>query len=190
MRQLLPQTSEVAGLLALMLLTHARRAARTGSDGELIPLTEQNRALWDQSLIAEGIALISAALPKGEVGNYQIQAAIAALHDEAACVEDTDWPQILALYEILLRISDNPMVRLNHAIAAAMVKGPVVGMKLLDELGESSHHRFAATRAHFLEMMGDAQTAIHHYVIAADRTTNLPERNYLLERAAKLRVFE
>jgi predicted RNA polymerase sigma factor len=125
--QLLPDDAEVAGLLALMVLTDARRAARTGADGELIPLTKQDRTLWDQPQISEGVALISRALSKGSIGAYQLQAAIAAVHDEAARVEDTDWPQILALYELLKRMSDNPMVMLNHAIAAAMVHGPSAG---------------------------------------------------------------
>ncbi len=125
---LLPDDPEVAGLLALMLLTDARRAARSGHDGELISLTKQDRALWDQDQVAEGIALISSALPKGSVGPYQLQAAIAAVHDEAARAEDTDWPQILALYDLLKRMSDNPMVMLNHAVAAAMVHGPATGL--------------------------------------------------------------
>ena len=121
---LLPDDAEVAGLLALMLLTDARRAARTGPEGELIPLTRQDRTLWDRGEIAEGVALLTATLPKGAVGPYQLQAAIAAVHDEAERAEETDWPQILALYDLLKRMSPNPMVRLNHAIAAAMVHGP------------------------------------------------------------------
>jgi predicted RNA polymerase sigma factor len=186
-RTLLPDDCEVAGLLALMLLTDARRAARSGSEGELIPLTRQDRTLWDQAEIAEGVALISATLPKGQVGPYQLQAAIGAVHDEAASAEETDWPQILALYELLKRMSDNPMIVLNHAIAAAMVHGPAKGLELLDGLhGLDGHHRLAAVRAHLLEMAGDSAGAIAHYRLAAERTTNLPERNYLITQAARL----
>jgi RNA polymerase sigma factor (sigma-70 family) len=189
--KVLPDDTEVAGLLSLMLLTDARREARTGPDGELIPLTKQDRALWDQGQIAAGIALISAALPKGSVGPYQLQAAIAAVHDEAPRAEDTDWPQILALYELLKRMSGNPMVMLNHAIAAAMVHGPAAGLKLLNGLDADGrlkgHHRVDAVRAHLLEMAGDDQSAIAHYGIAAGRTTSVPERNYLLTPAARLR---
>ena len=189
--KLLPDDPEVAGLLALMLLTDARRAARTGPDGELIPLTKQNRTLWDQTQIAEGIALISAALLKGLVGPYQLQAAIAAVHDEAARAEDTDWPQILALYELLRRMSDNPMVALNHAVAAAMVHGPSKGLELLRALDSDAriagHHRLDAVRAHLLEMAGDHPGAIAHYRIAASQTTSMPERNYLITQAARLK---
>ena len=188
---LLPEDGEVAGLLALMLLTDARRIARTGPDGELIPLTQQNRTLWDQSEIAEGVALVSAALSKGSIGAYQLQAAIGALHDEAARVEDTDWPQILALYDLLKRMSDNPMVVLNHLIAVAMVHGPRAGLSLLDGLDKDlrlqGHYRLDAVRAHLLEMAGDHGAAIDHFQIAADRTASLPERNYLLTQAARLR---
>jgi RNA polymerase sigma factor (sigma-70 family) len=189
--KLLQDDTEVAGLLALMLLTDARRAARTGPGGELIPLTKQDRTLWDQGQIAEGVGLISAALPQGSVGPYQLQAAIAAVHDEAARAEDTDWPQILALYDLLRRMSDNPMVMLNHAIAAAMVHGAAAGLELLDRLDADGrlkgHHRLDAVRAHLLEMAGDDQAAIAHYGIAAGRTTSLPERNYLITQAARLR---
>jgi RNA polymerase sigma factor (sigma-70 family) len=188
---LLPQDGEVAGLLALMLLTDARRAARTGPDGELIPLTQQNRTLWDQKEISEGIALLTATLSKGSIGAYQLQAAIAAVHDEAARAEDTDWPQILVLYELLKRMSDNPMVMLNHAIATAMVRGPAAGLDLLNALDAdgrlAGHHRLDAVRAHLLEMAGDYPAAIAHYGIAANRTTSLPERNYLITQAARLR---
>jgi RNA polymerase sigma factor (sigma-70 family) len=189
--QLLPEDGDVAGLLALMLLTDARRAARTGSDGELIPLTKQDRTLWDQQEISEGVALLTATLPKGPVGAYQLQAAIAAVHDEAARAEVTDWPQILALYDLLKGISDNPMVMLNHAIAAAMVHGPSAGLELLNPLDAdgrlTGHHRLDAVRAHLLELAGDHQAAIAHYRIAAGRTTSLPERNYLLTQAARLK---
>ena len=187
---LLPDDGEVAGLLALMLLTDSRRAARTGPDGELIPLTKQNRTLWDRKEISEGIVLITAALAKGSIGAYQLQAAIAAVHDEAAHAEDTDWPQILALYDLLKRMSDNPMVMLNHAIAAAMVYGPPKGLELLSALDAdgrlTGHHRLDAVRAHLLEMSGDHPAAIAHYRIAASRTTSLPERNYLMTQAARL----
>ncbi|HET9320629.1 MAG TPA: sigma-70 family RNA polymerase sigma factor [Bryobacteraceae bacterium] len=188
---LLPHDGEVAGLLALMLLTDARRAARTGPDGELIPLTKQDRTLWDRKEISEGITLITAALTTEWIGAYQLQAAIAAVHDEAACAEDTDWPQILALYELLKRMSDNPMVMLNHAIAAAMVHGPSAGLDLLRALDGDGrlrgHHRLDAVRAHLLEMAGDHQAAIAHYQTAAGRTTSVPERNYLITQAARLR---
>jgi len=189
--QLLPDDSEVGGLLALMLLTDARRAARSGPDGELIPLTTQNRELWDRSLIDEGIALVTSSLSKGAVGPYQLQAAIAALHDEAATADRTDWPQILALYGLLMRMSDNPMVSLNHAVAAAMVHGPDAGLRLVDALDIEGrlkgHHRIDAVRAHLLELAGDGEAAIRHYRRAANLTTSLPERNYLLTQAARLR---
>jgi predicted RNA polymerase sigma factor len=156
----------------------------------LIPLAKQNRALWDRRQITEGVALLSAALPKGSIGPYQLQAAIAAVHDEAEHPADTDWPQILALYELLKRMSDNPMVVLNHAIAAAMVHGPKEGLDLLDALKEdrriAEHHRMDAVRAHLLEMAGDSQAAVRFYRAAAGKTVNLPERNYLLMQAARL----
>ncbi len=185
-----PGETEVAGLLALMLLTDARRLARTTAGGELIPLAQQDRALWDQQQIAEGVALISATLPKGSVGPYQLQAAIAAVHDEAARADDTDWPQILALYALLTRMSDNPMVTLNHAIAAAMVHGPTKGLELLDALKADArvadHHRLEAVQAHLMELAGDRQGAVRHYRAAAGKTGSLPERNYLLTQAARL----
>jgi RNA polymerase sigma factor (sigma-70 family) len=187
---LLPEDAEVAGLLALMLLTDARRTARTGPDGELIPLTQQDRSLWDRQQISEGVALLTAALPRGAIGPYQLQAAIAALHDEAPRAEDIDWPQILALYDLLKRMSANPMVALNHAIAAAMVYGPSKGLELLNALDAggrlAGHYRLDAVRAHLLEMAGDPQGAIAHYRIAAARTTSLPEQNYLTMQAARL----
>jgi RNA polymerase sigma factor (sigma-70 family) len=189
---LLPDDAEVAGLLALMLLTDARRAARTGPSGELIPLDEQDRTLWDRALIAEGTALVTGALSRGSIGWYQIQAAIAAVHDEAERHEDTDWPQILALYDALQRLSDNPMVRLNRAIAAAMVHGPRVGLELLAELDGDAriagHYRLDAVRGHLYERVGDAERAIAHYRAAAERTTSIPERNYLTMKAARLGV--
>jgi predicted RNA polymerase sigma factor len=184
------QSAEVAGLLALMLLTDARRAARTGADGELIPLDEQDRSLWDREAIKEGIALLSGVLPRGEVGPYQLQAAIAALHDEAPRAEDTDWRQILAFYGLLDRMSDNPMVALNHAIATAMVHGPAAGLTLLDALEARGvlpeHHRLPAVRAHLLEMSGNHTAALENYRIAASLTASLPEQRYLLTRADRL----
>lgn len=185
-----PNDTELAGLLALMLLTDARRLARTTADGDLVSLAEQNRTLWNQEQIAKGVELISATLPKGSVGPYQLQAAIAAVHDEATRAEETDWPQIHALYELLKRMSANPMVRLNHAVAAAMVQGPARGLELLDGLETDSrianHHRLHAVRAHLLELAGDRESAIVHYRAAAARTGSLPERNYLLTQAARI----
>jgi RNA polymerase sigma factor (sigma-70 family) len=186
----LPEDSEVAGLLALMLLTDARRLARSTPDGDLIPLAEQDRSRWDQAAIAEGVALVTGALSRGAVGPYQLQAAVAAVHDEAARPEETDWPQIVALYGLLERMSDNPMVKLNRAIAVAMVQGPPAGLALLDALDRdgrlAGHHRLDAVRAHLLEMAGDHQGAIAHYRAAASRTTSLPEQRYLIARAARL----
>jgi len=190
LHQLLPDESEVAGLLALMLLTDARRPARTGSDGELIPLDKQDRSLWDEAEIKEGVTLISATISKGAIGPYQLQAAIAAVHDEARTSDDTDWPQILALYGLLKRMSDNPMVALNHAIAAGMVHGPRAGLDLLKALdGDerlAGHYRIDAVRAHLLERVGDLDAAVEHYRAAANRTTSIPERDYLLTQAARL----
>jgi RNA polymerase sigma factor (sigma-70 family) len=181
---------EVAGLLSLMLLTDARRLARTSAEGDLIPLTHQDRALWNQEQIAEGVALLSATLPKGSVGPYQLQAAIAAVHDETAQPEDTDWPQILALYDLLRRMSGNPMVALNHAVASAMVYGPTKGLELLDVLQADAriadHHRLDAIRAHLLELTGDRKEAARYYRAAAGKAGSLPERNYLLTQAARL----
>ena len=190
LHRLQPEDAEAAGLLALMLLTDARRLARTSVTGELIPLTAQDRRLWDKQQIAEGVALLSTVLPKGAVGPYQVQAAIAAVHDEAACADDTDWPQILALYELLQRMSDNPMVTLSHAIAAAMVHGAKRGLELLDALNTdprlADHYRLDAVRAHLLELAGDRDGAIRHYRSAAAKTANLPERDYLVIQAARL----
>ena len=131
----LPDDTEVAGLLALMLLVHARHRARTAPDGSLVPMAEQDRSLWDRAVIEEGVALVTAALPRGPTGPYQLQAAIAALHDEAESAEATDWPQIAALYGVLLRLADNPVVALNHAVAVSMVAGPRAGLELLQRLG-------------------------------------------------------
>ena len=185
-----PGDGEVAGLLALMLLTDARRPARTGTEGELIPLTEQDRTLWDRTAISEGSALLTDTLSRGSIGAYQLQAAIAAVHDEAQRVEDTDWPQILALYGLLERMSDNPMVSLNRAIAEAMVDGPLAGLERLEALDTDArlagHYRLDAVRAHLYEMAGDHQAAIAHYHAAAGRTASSPERNYLTMKAARL----
>jgi len=184
----LPDHPEVAGLLALMLLSEGRRPARTGPHGELIPLSEQDRQRWDHKLISEGQALLAGALPQRAVGYYQIQAAINAIHDEAATAEETDWAQILALYGLLERMTSNPMVTLNRAIAAAMVHGPAAGLAVLDGLGEAltGHHRLDAVRAHLLEMAGDLEAAEDHYRRAANRTTSVAERQYLLTKAATL----
>jgi RNA polymerase sigma factor (sigma-70 family) len=185
-----PHDTEVAGLLALMLLTDARRRARATPEGDLIPLSKQDRTLWNDDQISEGVALITETLPKGAVGPYQLQAAIAAVHDEATHADETDWPQILALYDVLRRMSDNPMVKLNRAVAAAMVQGPAKGLELLDELESDSrmanHHRLHAVRAHLLELAGNYAEAIANYRAAAARTGSMPERNYLLTQAAQL----
>ncbi len=190
-RRLLPEDGEVTGLLALMLLTDARRAARTRADGSLVPLAEQDRKLWNQSYIEEGLALVTDTLARAPLGPYQLQAAIAAVHDEAARAQDTDWPQILVLYQLLERISPNPMVALNHAVAVAMVHGPHAGLELLRRLDDddriSSHHRLDAVRAHLLEMAGNRPAARANYRSAARRTTSLPEQRYLEARAAQLR---
>jgi RNA polymerase sigma factor (sigma-70 family) len=188
--RLLPDDGEVTGLLALMLLTDARRPARIRPDGTLVPLAEQDRSLWHQASIREGIDLITRALARGTVGPYQLQAAIVAVHDEAASAEDTDWPQILALYELLERVSPNPMVTLNHAVALAMVHGPQAGLELLTTLDAddrmAGHHRLHAVRAHLMEMAGDHAAARSCYQLAARRTTSLPERRYLETRADRL----
>ena len=187
---LLPEDNEIAGLLALMLLTDARRMARTGEHGELIPLDEQDRSLWNAQLIEEGSELISRTFAKGNIGSYQLQAAIAAIHDAADSTEDTQWDQILAFYLMLEQMSDNPMVSLNRAVAAAMVKGPKVGLEMLDELGKdpriAGHYRLDAVRAHLLEKSGDREAAIARYRAAAEGTTSIPERNYLITKAAGL----
>ena len=189
-RRLLPDDGEVARLLALMLLTDARRAARTRADGSLVPLAEQDRERWNGSYIEEGVALVTDALARSPLGPYQLQAAIAAVHDEAAQAADTDWPQILVLYELLERISPNPMVTLNHAVAVAMVKGPQAGLELLGPLDDdrrlAEHHRLDAVRAHLLEMAGDRAAARSSYRRAARRTTSLAERGYLEARANRL----
>ena len=187
---LLPGDGEAAGLLALMLLTDARRPARTGPDGELIPLAEQDRSRWNASYIAAGVALVTSALSRGHPGPYQLQAAIAAIHDEAESSEATDWPQIVALYELLLHIGDNPVVALNHAVAVAMAEGPQAGLDLLPRLETdrriTSGHRLEAVRAHLLEMTGQRAAARAAYRAAAQRATSLPQQRYLNARAARL----
>ncbi len=192
-RRVLPNDGEAAGLLALMLLTDARRAARTRADGSLVPLAEQDRERWNANYIEEGVALVTDALARTPLGPYQLQAAIAAVHDEAARTADTDWVQILALYELLERISPNPMITLNHAVAVAMVKGPRAGLELLGTLDEdrrlAEHHRLDAVRAHLLEMAGDRAAAHSSYRRAARRTTSLPERRYLDARANRLTSY-
>jgi predicted RNA polymerase sigma factor len=189
-RRLLPDDGEVAGLLALMLLTDARRAARTGPDGTLVPLAEQDRRQWNQDLIREGVALVTQTLARAPLGPYQVQAAIAAVHDEAATAEETDWKQIAVLYEFLAGISPNPMIALNRAVAVAMVDGPNAGLDLLRALDSDArmagHHRLEAVRAHLLEMAGDSVAAAASYLEAARRTTSTPERRYLESRAARL----
>jgi predicted RNA polymerase sigma factor len=187
----LPDDPEVAGLVALMLLTNARRAARTGPNDELIPLEEQDRERWDRAEIDEGVAVITAALAKGAVGAYQLQAPIAAVHDAAARPEDTDWPEILALYGLLMKMADNPMVALSHAVAAAMVHGPSAGFALVAPLDDddriAGHDRLDAVRGHLHERAGDREAAIRHYLAAANRTANTAERVYLLTRISRLR---
>ncbi len=188
MHAALPEEPEVTGLLALMLLTDARRPARTAADGELIPLAEQDRSQWDRRLITEGTGLITGALRHGHLGEYQVQAAIAALHDQALSHDGTDWSQILALYGRLESMTGNPMVRLNRAVAAAMAHGPDAGLALLDGLGErlGDHHRLHSVRAHLLEQAGDREAAAAEFLAAAARTTNLREQQYLTTRAARL----
>jgi RNA polymerase sigma factor (sigma-70 family) len=194
LHELLPEDSEIAGLLALMLLTDARRPARTGPNGELIPLPEQDRSRWDTTLISEGVALITAALPRGPVGRYQLQAAIAAVHDEAPGPDTTDWPQITALYQLILDLTDNdPVVALNHAVAVAMTRGPHAGLALLDSLEAdprlAAGHHLPAARAHLLEMIGDTVSARDQYDTAAARTMNVAQQRYLHIRATKLRCL-
>jgi len=188
--RLLPDDAEVTGLLALMLLTDARRPARTGPDGALIPMAEQDRSLWNAGYVAEGVTLITDALPRGTTGPYQLQAAIAAIHDEAPSAEATDWPQIMALYALLMQISDNPVVALNHAVAVAMVRDARAGLDLLEELEADERiaedHRLHAVRAHLLEMAGDRQAARDSYQAAAKRTASFPQQRYLHARAARL----
>jgi RNA polymerase sigma factor (sigma-70 family) len=187
-----PGSAENAGLLALMLLTDARRAARTSPAGELIPLDEQDRGLWDQSLVQEGVALITSAMATGSIGPFQLQAAIAALHDEAPSTDATDRAQISALYGLLQRMSDNPMVALNRAVAIAMVDGPEAGLRQVEAVAQDErmkeHYRIDAVRAHLYERMNRPDLALEHYRRAAEGTASLPERNYLLSKAIRLKV--
>jgi predicted RNA polymerase sigma factor len=184
----LPDDAEVAGLLALMLLIDARSPARTNAAGELIPLAEQDRTLWDRRLIDQGTAVLDGAIGTGRVGEYQLQAAIASIHDRARRAADTDWPQILALYGLLERMTGNPVVTLNRAVAVAMAEGPSAGLAVLDGMDASlaGHHRLDAVRANLLEMAGETDAALQHYRRAAKLTTNLPEQRYLAKRAARL----
>jgi RNA polymerase sigma factor (sigma-70 family) len=186
----LPDDGEVAGLLALMLLTDARRSERTRADGALVLLDEQDRTRWDHALIAEGVALVTHTLAHAPLGPYQLQAAIAAVHDEAPRPEDTDWQEILALYELLDRVAPNPMATLNRAVAVAEVRGPDAGLALLASLEEddrvAGHHRMLAVRAHLLERTGDTEGARAAYREAARRTTSRPEQRHLEGRAARL----
>jgi RNA polymerase sigma factor (sigma-70 family) len=190
LHQALPDEPEAMGLLALMLLTDARRPARTDDDGGLVPLADQDRRRWRRDLIDEGVALVSAALPRGAVGPYQLQAAIAAVHDEAPTAAATDWPQILALYDLLERMGPNPMVTLNRAVAVAEVRGPAVALDLLTSLeGDArvrDHHRFHVVRAHLLEQLGDLDGAADAFRTAARLSTSRPERRHLERRAAQL----
>jgi len=188
--RMLPDDGEVTGLLALMLLIDARRPARTNAAGDLIPLPEQDRKLWDHALIAEGVALLNRSLGKGAVGEYRLQAAIAAVHNQASQAGDTDWRQILALYGLLEQMTGNPVVTLNRAVAAAMADGPSAGLALLDAVDErlAGYYRLDAVRAHLLEMAGDTEAALAHYRAAANRTTSLPEQRYLTTQAARLKT--
>ena len=183
-----PHDPELTGLLALMLLTDARRSARTGPDGELIPLAEQDRSRWDRELIAEGVGLITGALRQGRAGEYRLQAAVAAVHDQSSRHEDTNWSEIVALYRALERMTGNPMVTLNRGVAEAMVDGPSAGLALLEGLEDrlDDHHRLHSVRAHLLEMSGDTAAAIAEFNAAAQGTANLREQQYLTTQAARL----
>jgi RNA polymerase sigma factor (sigma-70 family) len=186
----LPEVGEVKGLLALMLLTHARHRARSAPDGSLIPMAEQDRNLWDRDAIREGIDLITSTLPRGSAGAYQIQASIAAVHDEASTYEATDWQQIVALYGVLLRLDNNPVVALNHAVAVSMLDGPEAGLDLLRLLESDARingdRRFHAVRAHLLEMTGDTAGARDEYETAAQHATNQQQQRYLHRQIARL----
>ncbi len=190
LHRLLPGDSEVQGLLALMLLTDARSPARTGPDGGLVPMAEQDRSRWKADSISEGVALISAALPRGSTGPYQLQAAIAAVHDEATGPETTDWPQIVALYELLLQISENPVVTLNHAVAVSMVSGAGAGLELLERLERAGRvvtdHRLHAVRGHLLEEAGQLTAARESYLTAAQASASVAAQRFLYGRAARL----
>jgi predicted RNA polymerase sigma factor len=186
--------SEVTGLLALMLLTDARRAARLGSDGSLVPLAQQDRTLWDRAQISEGIRLVERALPTGPVGPFQLQAAIAAVHAEANSAADTDWVQIETLYRMLAQLAPSPMITLNHAVAVAMVEGPAAGLEMLVPLeGDRRmlrNHRLHTVRAHLLEMEGQFSDARAAYAVAARLATSIPEQRYLNGKAARPQPLE
>jgi predicted RNA polymerase sigma factor len=187
---LLPDDGEVAGLLALMLLTEARRPARTNDSGELVPLAEQDRARWDTAYVREGVTLVSDALTRTRLGPYQVQAAIAAVHDEAPSAAETDWQQVLALYGLLEQLSPGPVVTLNRAVALAMVEGPAAGLAVLDGLEQDKrlarHHRLHAVRAHLLEMAGETEKARDSYLLASRLTTSIPEQDHLRRKAEAL----
>jgi predicted RNA polymerase sigma factor len=185
-RRLQSSSAEAAGLLALMLLTDSRRPARTLADGSLVPLAEQDRSLWDQGLIDEGVSLITSTLAAGSLGPYQLQAAIAAVHAEAPSAAETDWPQILALYDVLLRMAPGPMVALNRIVAVAEVHGPSAALAQLSEADLEEHHRVHAVRAHLLDMAGEKAAARAAYELAARGTLSIPEQRYLKSRAARL----
>ncbi|MFJ2836956.1 RNA polymerase sigma factor [Nocardia sp. NPDC087230] len=189
LRALLPENTEVTGLLALMLLTDARRATRSGPHGELVPLHEQDRTRWDRAQITEGLRLLTATMSTGLTGNYQLQAAVAGLHAQAARVQDTDWARILVLYTMIERANPNPMVTLNRAVATAMVHGPAAGLAVADTVAEplARSHRLAAVRGHLHEMAGEDAAAVAQYQLAAKQTASVPERDYLLLRAARVR---
>ena len=186
----LPDDGEVAGLLALMLLTEARRPARTNEAGELVPLAEQDRSRWDTAYIREGVALVTDALTRTRLGPYQVQAAIAAVHDEAPSAAETDWEQVLALYGLLEQLAPGPVVTLNRAVALAMVEGPAAGLAVLDELEHDKrlarHHRLHAVRAHLLEMSGETESARESYLLASRLTTSIPEQDHLRRKAEAL----
>jgi RNA polymerase sigma factor (sigma-70 family) len=190
LHRLMPDEGEVAGLLALMLLTDARRVARTDAEGLPVPLPEQRRELWDGAQMEEGVALVSRTLGSAPVGPYQLQAAIAAVHDEAPTAEETDWPQILALYNVLQEVSPGPVVTLNRAVAVAMVDGPRAGLALLGTLDADERmahtHRLDAVRGALLELAGDMEAARESYRRAARKTASVPEQRYLALRAARL----
>jgi predicted RNA polymerase sigma factor len=192
LHRLLPVDDEVRGLLALMLLTHARRDTRTGPDGSLIPLAEQDRSRWDGADIAEGVELVSGALSSGMVGPFQLQAAIAAVHAEAPSAADTDWREIVVLYELLERLAPNPMFTLGRVVAVGMYRGPEPALALLAEVERdqrlTGHHRVAAVRGHLLDLAGDDAGAAAAYELGARLTTSLPERQYLERRAAAARA--
>jgi len=191
-RDELPDEPEAAALLALMLLIDGRRPARLDADGELVPLEEQDRSRWDRARIAEATAILDGAIGHGKVGEYQLQAAIAAIHDHAARAQDTDWPQIEALYGLLEKLTGNPVVTLNRAVAAGMAHGPQSGLAMLDKIEGplTHHHRYLAVRGHLLELSGDLAGAAAMYRLAARRTTNLAEQRHLQLRVARLLTRE